>query len=165
MKNCPRCGCRLDSTKACPQCGFKRESSPILKIALVLIVILAVALLLTSLAVKYGFSPYKPVDESFIVLPDCDVKVQLDGVYLGITSWAGDDILYYMPPTEYDVIRVGSQYVVLTDDYSFHDLCGNEGKRVHLEGTFEDSQPTEQPFNGTIINAHFFNPDKIEIVG
>ena len=164
MKDCPRCGCKLDSTKTCPQCGYKKEASPILKIALILLVIFIIALMIASPAVKYGFSQYRPVDESYIAFPDTREKVQFEGTYIGITSWAKGDVLYYMPPPEYDVIQVESQYVVLTGDYSAHGLYGNEGKRIHLEGSFENSTQTRQPFNGTLINAHPFSPDKIEII-
>ena len=121
------------------------------------IILILIIILFSSLMI----SPYKQVDANHIINPDAGVKVQLDGEYLGITTWGDEDVLYYMQPTNYDIIKVDGGYIFLTDDYTNHDLHGTNVSRVHLEGEFVDGQLTQQPFNDEIISGYFFNADNI----
>lgn len=124
-------------------------------IILILIIILFAAL---------SFSQLTPVDAHYVVSPDVGEKVQFDAEYVGITSWGDDDVLYYMPPTNYDVVKVGWEYVFLCDDWSCHDLYGHNVTKVHLEGEFIDSEPSQQPLDDKVVVGHFFNASNIEVI-
>ena len=158
MPTCPKCSKTTDEKK-CPNCGNKLKSK--IPIGLVFIVLILITALVT-----YAFiSQYKHVDVNDIVNPTIGEKVQFDGKYIGITTWGiNEDILYYMPPPNYDVIQYGNQYIFLTDDYNNHGLLGNEGRMVHIEGKFEDSIMTSQPIKNRTVEGYFFNADKIELI-
>ena len=139
------------------------KSFSLMKFAVILLVIFILLLIASSPLVSHQLTPYKTVDESYIDNPNYNEKVQFEATYMGITSWADDNINYYMPPIEYDVLKVGSHYIVLEDDYSNHNLYGNESCHVHLEGVFNTTEVTFQPFNDTMIEAHVFSAEKIEV--
>ncbi|MEE0902618.1 MAG: hypothetical protein UIB31_08815 [Methanobrevibacter sp.] len=158
MPTCPKCGKKTDG-KTCPNC--KSKLKPKFPIGLVFIVLILVIILLACVFI----SPYKHIDSADMLNPTIGEKVQFDGEYLGITARGGsDDILYYMPPPIYDVVKYGEQYIFLTGDYNSHNLIGNEGRTVHIEGEFEDSIMTSQTIENGTVNGYFFNADKIELI-
>jgi len=134
-----------------------------MKIAVTLLIIFTLLLIATSPFVSHQLTPYNTVDESYIANPNYNEKVQFEATYMGITSWADDNVNYYMPPVEYDVLKVGSNYIILDEDYSNHNLFGKESKSVHLEGVFNTTEVTFQPFNDSMIEAHVFSAEKIEV--
>ncbi len=158
MPTCPKC-CKKTEGKTCPNCKSKVKSE--FPIGLIFIVIILAIILLSCIFI----SPYKQIDTTYVLNPTIGEKVQFDGEYIGITSWgSNDDILYYMPPPNYDIIKYGEQYIFLTGDYNSHNLIGNEGRTVHIEGEFEDSIMTSQPIKNGTVDGYFFNADKIELI-
>ena len=135
--------------------GDKSKYLTISFIILILIIILFAAL---------SFSEFKYVDAHYAVNPNVGEKVQFDGEYVGITSWGDDDVLYYVPPTNYDVIKLGGEYVFLCDDWSNHNLYGHNVTKVHLEGEFLESSHSQQPMDDGIVIGHFFNASNIEVI-
>lgn len=158
MPTCPKCGTESDE-KICPKCGTKLKTK--FPISLFFIIIILIVILFACIFI----SPYKHIDIHEVSNPTIGEKVQFDSKYIGITSVESDeDLLYYMPPPRYDVLQYGSQYVFLTGDYNDHGLYGNEGKKVHLEGEFEDSIMTSQSIKNKNVEGYFFNADKIELI-
>ena len=109
-------------------------------------------------------SPYKKVGREYILHPNIDEKVQFDGVYTSRTTWGNGDILYYVPPDNYDVIYVDGESVFLKDPYYSNNLSGKIGCRVHVEGVFTDSEATVQPTKEGPVAGHIFEADKIEVL-
>ncbi len=127
------------------------------KTTVLIIIVLFAVLLLAVLA-----APHKQTDT---INPKYGEKVEFTGTYIGITTWGDDDVLYYMPPTNYDILDVSGQYVFLEGDCNMHGLVGNEGKSVHVEGEFLDIEKVEQPFGNGVVEGYFFNATEIEVVG
>ena len=158
MATCPKCG-KKTNEKTCPDC--KTKLKPQIPISLIFIVLILIIILIGCIFI----SPYKHISNSEELYSTIGEKVQFDGKYIGITTWkSNEDILYYMPPPEYDVIQYDDQYIFLTGDYNNHNLFGNEGKMVHLEGEFEDSIMATQPIENRTVNGFFFNDDKINLI-
>lgn len=109
-------------------------------------------------------SPYKKVGREYILHPNIDEKVQFDGVYTSRTTWGNADVLYYVPPDNYDVIYVDGESVFLKDPYYSNNLTGKIGCRIHLEGVFTDSETTVQPTKEGLVAGHIFEADRIEVI-
>lgn len=108
---------------------------------------------------------YKKVDGHYLDNPIVDEQVQFDGEYVGRTSsYSEDNVVYYMPPILYDVLEVDGRYVFLSDEYFTNNLSGSIGKTVHVEGAFKTWDMMSQKINGTYIEGHIFNADKVELV-
>ena len=123
-----------------------------------------IAVLIAILLLGVFISPYREVDSHYIVNPKAHEKVCFDAVYLGITTWGDEDVLYYMPPANYDVFEVGGEHVFLEGDCYSHNLCGNETRTFHLKGEFTDDAITTQPMGDELVAGHFFNATCIEPV-
>ena len=130
----------------------------IIVLALILVVFIAASPMM-GLA-----SPYKKADRAYVLNPDIGEKVQFDGVYVTRTTYGSGDVLYYVPPENYDVISVDGGYVFLADPYYSNNLTGKIGKTVHAEGVFNDSQMRiHSTPNGTFA-GYVFDADRIEVL-
>lgn len=129
---------------------------------LVLIIILIACIVLSP---STGIiNPYKEVDGNFIVNPIIGEQVQFEGIYIARTDNYDENVLYYIPPVEYDILEVDGQYVFLSDEYYTNNLSGNIGKTVHVEGSFENPEITVQNVDGKYFEGYIFKADKIELV-
>ena len=109
-------------------------------------------------------NPYKEVDGHFIANPIIDEQVQFEGIYIARTDNYDENVLYYIPPVEYDILEVDGQYVFLSDEYYTNNLSGNIGKTVHVEGAFVNPQISVQKIDGKYFEGYIFKADKIELV-
>lgn len=108
--------------------------------------------------------PYKKVNGNYFENPVMDEKVQFDGKYIARTDNYDENVLYYIPPIEYDILEVDGHYIFLSDEYYTNNLSGNIGKTVHVEGVFEDPQIMTQKVDGKYFEGYIFTADKIELV-
>lgn len=108
-------------------------------------------------------NPYKKVNGNYIENPVMDEKVQFEGKYIARTDNYDEDILYYVPPIQYDILEVDGLYVFLSDEYYTNNLSGNIGKTVHVEGVFENPQLITQKADGKSFEGYVFKADKIEL--
>lgn len=131
-------------------------------VVLVLAVILA-AFILAGPATGL-VSPYKKVDRAYVLNPNVGEKVQFDGVYVARTTWGNGDVLYYVPPENYDVISVDGGYVFLSDPYYSNNLTGKFAKTIHAEGAFTDSSMKIQPTPNGTYAGYIFKADRIEVL-
>lgn len=173
---CPKCGVRLlnplsNSAKDAVDKGLSKADSLAKKyitarnILIVFLIVIVIALIMAAPGIIDALTPYKQVDSSYISNPVAGEKVQFDGTYMGSTSWSGGYLFYYSPITNNDIVKVGDEYVILQGDYLSHNLYGNEGKTVHLEGRFAAGGESKEPFGNDYIYGHWFGADTIEIVG
>lgn len=131
---------------------------------LIIVLILILMVFIAASPIMGLISPYKHVDRAYVLNPNIDEKVQFDGVYVTRTTYGNDDVLYYVPPENYDVISVDGGYVFLADPYYSNNLTGKTGKTVHAEGVFKDSQmKIHSTPNGTFA-GYIFNADRIEVL-
>ena len=171
---CPKCGVRLlnpltNSAKDTVNKGLDKADNFITKyftarnIIIVILILIILALVVNAPMIIDSLTPYKQVDSSYIANPVPGEKVQFDGTYVGTTSWSGG-FYFYSLITNNDIVKVGNEYVILQGDYLNHDLYGNEGKTVHLEGRFAGGGKSTEPFGDHNIEGRWFGADTIEIV-
>ena len=188
-KFCSHCGEKIDANaEICPKCGIRlinpltNSASDVLNkgktkaddfskryltaknFIIVILIIIIITLLVSAPSIIDYLTPYKLVDDSYIANPVPGEKVQFDGEYIGTTSWGGGYFLYYSYITDNDIVKVGDQYVLIQGDYLEHDLYGNEGKMVHLEGRFAGTDASKEPFGDEYIYGHWFGASTIEII-
>lgn len=108
--------------------------------------------------------PYKKVNGNYFENPVWDEKVQFDGKYIARTDNYDENVLYYIPPIEYDILEVDGHYIFLSDEYYTNNLSGNIGKTVHVEGVFENPPIMTQKVDGRYFEGYLFTADKIELV-
>lgn len=172
---CPKCGVRLlnpltNSAKEAVNKTLTNAESFTTKyvtarnIIIVILIFIIFALIISAPTIIENLTPYKEVDSSYIANPVPGEKVQFDGIYMGTTSWSGGYYFYYNPITNNDIVKVGDEYVIIQGDYLNHDLYGNEGKTVHLEGRFGGNDKSKEPFGNDYIYGYWFGADSIEIV-
>lgn len=130
-------------------------------ISVLIIILIACITLSPSTGI---INPYKEVDGHFIANPIIDEQVQFEGIYIARTDNYDENVLYYIPPVEYDILEVDGHYVFLSDEYYTNNLSGNIGKTVHVEGAFVNPQISVQKIDGKYFEGYIFKADKIELV-
>ena len=189
-KFCSQCGEKIDAkAEICPNCGvrlmnpfsnsagnalnksktrtneFFKKYVTLTNIIIIVLVIIIIGLLMAAPDMIEQATPYKEVDSSYISNPVPGEKVQFDAIYVGTTSWdTGGYLFYYNTITNNDIVKVGDEYVIIQGDCLSHDLYGNEGKKIHLEGRFAGSDKSKEPTDSGYIYGRWFGADKIEIV-
>ncbi|MBE6496236.1 MAG: zinc ribbon domain-containing protein [Methanobrevibacter thaueri] len=190
-KFCSHCGEKIDANaEICPNCGV-RLLNPIANsagkaltqgvaktddfihkyvtarnIIIIFLILIIIGLVVSAPSIIEQLTPYKQVDESYISNPVAGEKVQFDAEYVGPTTWGGGYYYFvYSYITNNDIVRVGDEYVILQGDYLDHDLYGNEGKTVHLEGRFANGGKSKEPLGDDYIYGHWFGAESIEIIG
>lgn len=172
---CPNCGVRLlnplaNSAGKALNKSFEKTDDFISKyvtarnVLIIVLIIIIIGLISAAPSIIEHMTPYKQVDSSYIPNHVAGEKVQFDGEYIGTTNWGGGYFFFYSTITNNDIVRVGDQYVILQGDYINHDLYGNEGKTVHLEGRFAAGGLSHQRFEDGYIDGYWFGADTIEIV-
>lgn len=191
-KFCQNCGEKINkNAEICPHCGV-RLMNPLANTAgdalnslqknvgdglisaskyftlknvtIVVLVLIIIGLVVYSPAIIDYLTPYKEVDSSYIANPVAHEKVKFTGEYVGTTSWGSGLYYFYYPMTNNDILKVGDQYVILQGDYLGHDLYGNEGKKVHVEGRFVAEGLSNQKMGNGYIEGHWFGADTIKLI-
>lgn len=173
---CPKCGVRLMNPIANTASDALNKSQKkigdsinsfskyvtLQNLTIVILIIIIIALILSAPSIIEKATPYKEVGSSYIANPTPYEKVQFDAEYIGTTNWNGG--LYFSYITNNDILKMDDEYIILQGEYTAHDLAGNEGKMVHLEGRFASSGVSTERMADGNIEGHWFGADKIEVL-
>lgn len=191
-KYCENCGEKINkNAEICPHCGVrlmnplansagdalnslqKKAGDGLISaskyftlknVTIVVMVLIIIGLVVYAPAIIDYLTPYKEVDSSYIANPVAHEKVKFTGEYVGTTSWGSGLFYLYYPMTNNDVLKVGDQYVILQGDYLTHNLYGNEGKKVYVEGRFASAGLSSQKMGDGYIEGRWFGATTIELI-
>ncbi|MBR0271181.1 MAG: zinc ribbon domain-containing protein [Methanobrevibacter sp.] len=190
-KFCHNCGKKIDANaEICPKCGVRLEN-PLINTAsdvldrgkvevssffdglnrfihsknfiILVLAFVLLCLIVASPSIIKFITPYKEVDSSYIANPVAHEKVKFTGEYIGTTDWNLPYFFYYSS-YDYDVIRVGDQYLFLQGNPSSHDLAGYEGHTVYLEGEFANTEKSTEPTQIGDVVGGWFSAHKIKVI-